>query len=502
MSRSILSLKNIGKSFPGVRALDGVSLDFLEGEIHGIVGENGAGKSTLMKILSGVYTLDEGEIYIDGKKERIRGPLDALNKGQSIIFQEFNLINALSIAENIFLGRLSNRRGTWIDWKKVEAQAADLMQRVGYEIDPKTLIRDLSVAQKQMVEIAKALSYEARVIIMDEPSATLTSKEVENLFRIIRSLKEKGVTVIYISHKLEEVFEICDRVTVMRDGKVISTRSISDVTRPGIIEDMVGRAVEQEYPHREKYVARDQPVVLEVKGLRRKGVFENINFQIRKGEVLGFAGLVGSGRTEIMRAIFGADKLEGGEVRIFSERVAIRTPADSIAKRLAFLTEDRKQQGLMLQMPISKNISMANLKALTHGGFMNFRKERRVADEYVKLLAIKTPSIDQKAIFLSGGNQQKVVLSKWLYCNCDILILDEPTRGIDVGAKVEIYNLINDLVRQGKSIILISSDLPELLAMSDRVVVVYGGRIKGELCGDEITADQVMARILQKQEVE
>lgn len=500
MSRTVLSLQHIDKSFPGVHALDDVSIDFYRGEVHGIVGENGAGKSTLMKILSGVRTLDEGAIFIDGKKTKIRNPQDALDKGQSIIFQEFNLINELSIAENIFLGRLSNEAGTWIDWKKVNENAAKLMQQIGYDINPRTLIGDLSVAQKQMVEIAKALSYNSRVIIMDEPSATLTSNEVENLFKIVRALKADGVTVIYISHKLEEVFEICDRVTVMRDGKVISTRMIGELTRAGIICDMVGRTVEQEYPTRESKPAEDAPIVLEARNLKRSGVFENVSFKLRRGEVLGFAGLVGSGRTEVMRALFGADKLDQGEIYIHGKRVRNRTPKESISHGLAFLTEDRKQQGLLLQMPITKNVSLANLKRISRLGFLKFAKERKVAKEYVKKISIKTPSVDQKAIYLSGGNQQKVVLAKWLYCNSDILILDEPTRGIDVGAKAEIYQLINQLVEEGKSIILISSDLPELLAMSDRVLVMYEGHTKGELSGDMITADNVMSMILSKEE--
>lgn len=493
----VLSLRDITKSFPGVRALDNVSLDFYEGEVHSIVGENGAGKSTLMKILSGVYTLEKGEIWLNGDKEKIKNPLDALNKGQSIIFQEFNLINPLSIAENIFLGRLSNESGTWIDWKEINAKASDLMKKVGCDIDPSTLIKDLSVAQKQMVEIAKALSYNSKIIIMDEPSATLTSKEVEKLFTIIKDLCSQNVTVIYISHKLDEVIEISDRITVMRDGKIIGTKLVADVTQESIIMDMVGRTVEQEYPKREPMSKDKDDVVLEVKGLRRNGIFDNIDFSLNKGEVLGFAGLVGSGRTEIVRAIFGADKLDGGEIYIKNKKVNIKSPADSIRNGLALLTEDRKSQGLLLQMSVSKNISTANLEKITSLGFLDRKEEKRISNEYVKLLSIKTPSSEQKVINLSGGNQQKVVFAKWLYANCDIIILDESTRGIDVGAKMEIYNLINDLVADGKSIIMISSELPEVLAMSDRVLVIYEGRIKGCLEGDDITAENVMQTIIQ-----
>lgn len=497
----VLSLRGITKSFPGVKALDGIYLDFYEGEVHSLCGENGAGKSTLMKILSGVYSLDQGEIYIDGRKETIRNPQDALSKGQSIIFQEFNLVDALSIAENIFMGRLSNKSGTWVNWKQLNEEAKKLMLRVGYDIDPSTLVRDLSVAEKQMVEIAKALSYHSRVIIMDEPSAALTSNEVDKLMKIIRDLRKDNVTVIYISHKLEEVMEISDRVSVMRDGKIISTNEAGELNRDRIVEHMVGRTVDQEYPKRPTAPGSDAEVVLEVKGLTRKGVFENISFQLRKGEILGFAGLVGSGRTEIVRAIFGADKLGGGEVILNGQPVFLKNPGKAIRSGLALLTEDRKHQGLHLDMPLSKNVSCANLRTLTKRGFLNRSAEKRVCEEYIQKLSIKTPSSEQKALNLSGGNQQKVVLAKWLFANSNIIILDEPTRGIDVGAKMEIYNLMNRLIEEGKSIIMISSELPELMAMSDRVIVVYEGRLKGTLTGDEIRAETIMQTILQKQEV-
>ena len=497
----VLSLRGITKTFPGVKALDNINLDFYEGEVHSICGENGAGKSTLMKILSGVYSLEEGEIYINGQKETIKNPLDALNKGQSIIFQEFNLVDALSIAENIFLGRLANKSGTWVDWKNINKQAKELMLRVGYDIDPTTLIKDLSVAEKQMVEIAKALSYNSRIIIMDEPSATLTTNEVEKLIKIVNDLRADGVTVIYISHKLEEVMRISDRVSIMRDGRMVSTYDIADVNTDKIVEDMVGRSVSQSYPKRPSSPGEDAPIALEVKGLTRNGVFRDISFQLRKGEILGFAGLVGSGRTEIVRAIFGADKLDSGEIFINGEKVKIPTPKVAIAKGLALLTEDRKSQGLHLHMPLSKNVSSANLKAVVRGLFISRKVERDTCNQYIDTLAIKTPSSEQKAVNLSGGNQQKVVLAKWLFANSDIIVLDEPTRGIDVGAKMEIYNLMNEMVAQGKSIIMISSELPELLAMSDRVVVVYEGNHKGTLVGDEITAENVMQTILRKQEV-
>lgn len=498
----VLSLRGVTKTFPGVKALDGINLDFYAGEVHSICGENGAGKSTLMKILSGVYSLDQGEIYLNGEKTTIRNPLDALNKGQSIIFQEFNLVDALSIAENIYLGRMSNKRGTWINWKQINEQAHQLMLRVGYDIDPTTLIKDLSVAEKQMVEIAKALSYHSRIIIMDEPSATLTSNEVEKLFRIVEDLRADGVTVIYISHKLEEVMQISDRVSIMRDGRIISTHDIAEVNTDMIVEEMVGRTVSQSYPQRASKPGEDAEVVLEARNLSREGVFRNISFQLRKGEILGFAGLVGSGRTEIVRAIFGADKLDSGDVLIGGQKVKITSPRVAIKNGLALLTEDRKSQGLHLHLPVSKNISCANLNAVCKNTFVSRRQEKRISEEYVSALAIKTPSTEQKVVNLSGGNQQKAVLAKWLFANSDIIVLDEPTRGIDVGAKMEIYNLMNSLVAEGKSIIMISSEMPELLAMSDRVVVVYEGNQKGTLSGAEITAENVMQTILRRQEVE
>lgn len=490
----ILSLRNISKFFPGVKALDDVSLDFYEGEVHAIVGENGAGKSTLMKILSGVYTLDAGEVWLNGEKVYIKNPLDALEKGQSIIYQEFNLINALSITENIYLGRLSNKSGTWIDWKLMNKKAEELMERLGYKINPTTLIKELSVAEKQMVEICKALSYNSRIIIMDEPTATLTSNETKHLFGIINELRADGVTVIYISHKLEEVVELSNRITVMRDGRIISTQNTSDISREDIIEKMVGRTIDTEYPKRS--TIPDSEIVMEVKNLKKEGVFEDISFSLYKREVLGLAGLVGSGRTEIVRGIFGADSLDSGSVEVHGKKVNIKTPADSIKNKIAFLTEDRKAQGLLLSLPLSKNISLANLEKVTHSLFINHTEEKIVCSDYVNLLSIKTPSTEQIALNLSGGNQQKVVFAKWLYANSDIIILDEPTRGIDVGAKVEIYNLINKLVEEGKSIIMISSELPELLAMSDRVLVIYEGRLKGVLTGDDISAENVMMKII------
>ena len=488
----VLSLRGITKTFPGVKALDNINLDFYEGEVHSICGENGAGKSTLMKILSGVYSLEEGEIYINGQKETIKNPLDALNKGQSIIFQEFNLVDALSIAENIFLGRMSNKAGTWVDWKNINKQAKELMLRVGYDIDPTTLIKDLSVAEKQMVEIAKALSYNSRIIIMDEPSATLTTNEVEKLIKIVNDLRDDGVTVIYISHKLEEVMRISDRVSIMRDGRMINTYDIADVTTDKIVEEMVGRSVSQSYPKRPSRPGEDAPVALEVKGLTRKGVFQDISFQLRKGEILGFAGLVGSGRTEIVRAIFGADKLDAGEIFINGEKVKIPTPKVAIAKGLALLTEDRKSQGLHLHMPLSKNVSSANLKAVVRGLFISRKVEKDTTNDYIKTLAIKTPSSEQKAVNLSGGNQQKVVLAKWLSANPKLLILDNPTQGVDVGAKEEIYQIIQKLADQGVAVVVLCSEAQEIIRLCDRALVMYHGSVRAEVSGEAMNEHEMM----------
>ncbi len=488
--RSALKLDHIVKTFPGVKALSDVSMEFKKGEVHGVVGENGAGKSTLMKILVGVLEKDSGSIEIDGVPVEIKSPLHAQQLGLSIIFQEFNLINSLSIAENIYIGRMPTRRVTGIDWKKVNRDAKTMVNAVGLEINPRTKVERLSVAQKQMVEIAKALAYDSRIVIMDEPSATLTENELKHLFSTIHKMKENGVTVIYISHRLDEIFELCDRVSILRDGKMIGTRDIGDVTKEWIISGMVGRAMDDEYPKRTSGPLAE--VALKVEGLTRNGVFQDISFQLHKGEILGFAGLVGSGRTEIVRAIFGADRYQAGEVTISGACFINATPRKAISKRLALLTEDRKQQGLILPASVSSNISLAALRSVCRFGVLSRAKERGIARQYISKIGIKTPSPEQLAVNLSGGNQQKVIIAKWLHTNADILILDEPTRGIDVGAKYEIYQLINKLADEGKAVVIISSELPEVINLCDRILVVHGGRIKGELYGEQKTAEAVM----------
>lgn len=486
----ILELEHISKEFPGVKALDDVSLKLEQGEVRGLVGENGAGKSTLMKILTGVYQKDSGTIKINGENVKIETPLQAQQLGLSIIFQEFNLVNSLSIAENIFVGRLPKKGIQGIDWKKVKSMAAEWLDKVGLHVDPLQKVGTLSVAGKQMVEIAKALSFHSNIIIMDEPSATLTSNELQHLFEIIDNLKKENITVIYISHRLDEIERLCDNVTIIRDGAVIETRKKSEFDRQTIISCMVGRSMEQEYPKRETKPQEEE--VLRVENLTREPRFRDISFTLHKGEVLGIAGLVGAGRTEIVRCIFGADHADGGKIYIRGEETFINSPQDAIKHGIALVTEDRKAQGLILEESIAVNTTLANLNEITNTCVVNRQKERTAAREYMEQLKTKAPGENTKCISLSGGNQQKVVLAKWLYTHADILILDEPTRGIDVGAKYEIYQLINQLVCNGKSVIMISSEMPEVLNMSDRIIVVHEGNYKGELTGAEMTAENVM----------
>lgn len=481
-------VKEISKSFPGVKALDHVSMKVRQGEIRALVGENGAGKSTLMKILNGNCKMDSGTILIDGQSVHITNPQKAAEYGISIIFQELNLVDGLSIAENIFAGRLS-KNGKLVDWKQLRADAKELLDRIGFKVDPKTEVGKLSIAGKQMVEIAKALSYNARIILMDEPSATLTKSELDTIFDIIRDLKSKGITVIYISHRLEEIFTICDSVSVIRDGHLIDTKLIGDVTRDQIVEMMVGREVSHTFPKRTPQIGEE---VLRVENLRRKGGKSSVSFYLRQGEVLGIAGLVGAGRTEAMRALFGVDYVSGGNIYIRGQKVDFRSPRSAKKHGIAFLTEDRKAEGLTVDFTVKSNIVMANLKKVLAGGFLSGKKENTIADQYIKLINIKTPSRIQKVLNLSGGNQQKVVVAKWLNADSDIIIMDEPTRGIDVGAKLEIYELVNQLVSEGKAVILISSELPEVLGMSDRVLVMKNDAIIAELEGDQINAVSVM----------
>ena len=485
-------MRGISKSFPGVKALDNVGFTVAEGEVRALVGENGAGKSTLMKILNGNYKKDCGDILIDGEVVNITNPQVADSLGITIIFQELNLVDDLSIAENIFAGRLS-AKGKLVNWKEINEKAKQLLERVSFDTDPTRLVGSLTVAEKQMVEIAKALSRNSRIILMDEPSATLTKKELDALFEIIRDLKKQGIAVIYISHRMEEIFQICESVTVMRDGQIIGTRQVADVTSDELVEMMVGREVNSAYPKRNVEIGEE---VLRVENLCRKDREQNVAFSLYKGEVLGIAGLVGAGRTEIMRAIFGVDYIKSLDVYVKGKKVKITDPASAKKHKIAFLTEDRKIEGLTLDFSVKSNIVSANLPSIRKGLFTSKKLENQIADEYIEKIRVKTPTRNQKVGNLSGGNQQKVVVGKWLNSEPDILIMDEPTRGIDVGAKREIYEIINDLVAQGKSVILISSELPEVLGMSDRVLVMKDDAIVAELTGEDINPVEVMRHAL------
>ena len=488
----ILSMKDIDKSFPGVRALDHCQFELCAGEVHALVGENGAGKSTLMKILSGVYSKDGGTVIFDGKEINVRNTLEAQHLGINIVHQEINLMQDLTVAENIFIGR-EPMRGFMINKGAQEARTNELLDSLHLtDIRANTKVRTLTVAKQQMVEIAKALSFDnTRILIMDEPTAALTESEIEDLFSFIRMLRERGLGIVYISHRMEELKIICDRVTVMRDGQYIGTRDMADITMDEIINMMVGRVIYEE-PKTSSAVPEDAPVVLEVKNLVSPQV-KNVSFQLKKGEILGLSGLMGAGRTETARLICGADPLTSGEIIVNGQKVNIKTPNDAVRAGIGYLSEDRKRYGLCLGLAVSDNVALPNLDTHSSGGVINDGKIRATAKKYIDLIKIKTPGHFTLARSLSGGNQQKVVVAKWLERNCDILIFDEPTRGIDVGAKSEIYKLMNDLAHQGKSIIMISSEMPELLRMSDRIVVMCEGVKTGELSIEEATQEKIMA---------
>ncbi|MGV3719353.1 MAG: sugar ABC transporter ATP-binding protein [Actinomycetota bacterium] len=486
----LLDMRGISKYYPGVVALNEVRFDVLPGEVHALCGENGAGKSTLMKILAGAETKDRGEILLGGKPVNIHSPQDAMERGVNIIYQEFNLVPHLSAAENIYLGREPGAAVPgFINFKKLYADAQAVMDSLGVAVDVRAEVSRLSVAQQQMVEIAKATSRNSVIIAMDEPSATLTDHELRNLFELIRGLRSKGVGIVYISHRMEEIFDICDRVTVFRDGQYVGTKRIAETNREEVIRMMVGRELKESIPKRPAQVGEP---LLEVKGLTRKGVFEDISFTVHRGEIVGIGGLVGAGRTEVARAIFGADPIDAGEIRFKGKVVRPRSPREAIELGIGLVPEDRKSLGLILNMAVRENTTLANLDILAMLGFVNRKKEREVAEKYVKDLRVRTPTIEQEVRNLSGGNQQKVVLAKWLFTGSELLIFDEPTRGIDVGAKIEIYELMNDLVARGEGMIMITSELPELLGMSDRILVMHEGRISGELSRAEATQEKVM----------
>ena len=488
----ILKINNVSKFFPGVTALDAVTMEIYEGEVHAIVGENGAGKSTLIKIISGAYTKDEGSIIFDEHEIENLSPVECINLGISTVHQELRLVEQLTVLENILLGspiEKSTYFGKFVDWKATRKEAARLLDSMGINISPNALVSELSVAKKQVVEICKALSRNAKLVIMDEPSASLTEKELEVLFRIIRKLKKDGITVIYISHRLEEIFQITDRVTVMRDGKHIITDDVSNIDRRKLIKHMVGREIENIFPDRT--ISSGYPL-LAVESLSIPGVLEDINFTLHEGEILGIAGLVGSGRTELARALFGVDKIGSGEISIRGESTFIRNIPDAIKHKMALIPEDRKLQGLVPDLSVGMNISLVGIDQILKNSLINKMLEKNIAEEYIKILDIQTPSWTQLIKYLSGGNQQKCVLAKWLVVDSDILIFDEPTRGIDVGAKQEIYKLLTKLASQGKGIIMISSELPEIIGISHRILVMHDGRITGEVDPRETSQEEIM----------
>jgi ABC-type sugar transport system ATPase subunit len=482
-------VRRVSKSFPGVHALVDVDLDVVAGEVHAIVGENGAGKSTLMNILAGIYQPDAGSIALEGQPVHVDGPRRAMALGIAMIHQELNLAPNLSVAENIFLGRAPNRGGL-IDWRRLDFEARALLERLGIDLDVRETVENLSVARQQMVEIAKALSLDARAIIMDEPTSALTERETTALFGIIGRLKAEGVAVVYISHRLDEIFRIADRVTVLRDGRLVGSALIADITPSQVIGMMVGRELTALFPKAEVEAG---PAVLEVRHVSRAGVLHDISFSVRRGEILGLAGLVGAGRTELARAIFGADRIDDGEILLDGRPVRIVAPHDAIRHGMGFVTEDRKLHGLVLGMSVRENATLAILRELTHFGLVSFALERQLAGEYVRQLDIRTPSIDQEVLNLSGGNQQKVVLAKWLATRPRVLILDEPTRGIDVGAKAEVHALMSRLATAGVAILMISSELPEILGMSDRILVIRQGQVSAEFSRAEATQEKILA---------
>lgn len=485
-------MQRIDKRFTGVHALRQVDFDLDEGEIHSLVGENGAGKTTLMKVLIGIAPKDSGEIHYLGRQFNPRDPKHALEMGIGIIHQELNMMDHLTVAQNIFIGRESTRlNGILLDQREQNRRTEELFKRLKMNIDPTESLGRLTVGKQQMVEIAKAVSHDLRILILDEPTAALTDAEIEELFAIMRDLASKGVGMVHISHRLDEIHRIAHRVTVLRDGERVDTKPTSEVTKQQIINMMVGRVI-YEQPKTRASVPPDAPVVLRVNKLNAGRLVRDISFELREGEILGLAGLMGSGRTETARAIFGADEVQSGSIEVSGRRVSVRSPEDAVACGIGYLSEDRKRYGLAVNLSVRDNLAMATYDRFQRGLFIQARKVRQVTEDFVQKLNIRTPSLEQLLRNLSGGNQQKVVVAKWLIRNCDILIFDEPTRGIDVGAKSEIYTLMNELTREGKSIIMISSELPEILRMSDRILVMCEGRLTGELPIEKASQEAIM----------
>lgn len=478
MSEYVVELKNITKRFPGVVAMRNMSIGIKPGEIHGLIGENGAGKSTLIKVLTGVHIPEEGDIFVDGEKKVFRNPVQSREAGIACVYQELNIVRQLPVVDNVFMGR-AIKKGLLLDYPKMEQIAKEALTTLGHpEIDVRMECGKLGIGLQQMVEIAKAVSLDAKLIIMDEPTSSLGKEEIEQLMETVRTLKKKGIAILFVSHKLEELFELCDRVTVMRDGEHIVTEDIANMTEEKLINAMVGRTLDNLFP-KEYGVKGD--VWLEAKNLNEAGVLHDVSFQAHAGQITCFAGLVGAGRTETMRAVFGADPLDSGEIYVKGKKVTVKKPADAIKQGIGFLTEDRKGQGLVLSLGVRTNLILANMKGFTKGLLFDEKKIEQTGQDNIAALKIKTPSLDEVTAQLSGGNQQKVVIGKWVNTDADILIFDEPTRGIDVGAKIEVYNVMNQMVKEGKCVIMVSSELPEVLAMSDHVVVMRGGRVMANI---------------------
>jgi ribose transport system ATP-binding protein len=485
----VLEMRGIDKRFPGVHALRRVDLSVARGEIVGLVGENGAGKSTLIKVLAGAYPRDEGEIRMAGERVGSSTPHEMIRRGVAVIYQDPPLAPHLSTAENIFMGRLPKTRWGVVDWARLSRDTMAISDRLGLALQPRIPVGRLSVARRQMVEIAKALSRDARLIVLDEPSAVLGDAELRGLFEVMRRLAARGVAFIYISHRLNEVFQITDRVVVMKDGQRVATEPTSDLTPARLVQLMVGREVLDDRVER---TGKPGAVALSVRGLTRRGILHGVDMTVREGEIVGIAGLAGAGRTEVLRAIHGADRIDGGRIEVYGEPARIRNPRDAVARRIGLLTEDRKDDGLLLLQSVSFNTTLVRLAAITRGGVVNHATERRIVADYIRRLAVRTPSAGAGVRGLSGGNQQKVIFAKWLHADCRILLVDEPTRGVDVGAKREIWQLLANLAAQGAAIVMVSSDLPEVLALSDRIVVMREGRVTAELERAEATEERIM----------
>lgn len=492
MPKTIVKMQSVSKAFPGVQALKDCHLEVREGEVHALLGENGAGKSTLMKILTGIYQADAGEIFFDGKKITVSSVMDARRFGITMIHQELNLLTNLSIAQNIFIGKEVKKKGFFLDERAIKKLSEKLLEKVNLHLDPGTMVSDLTVAQQQMVEIAKAISYNSRVIIMDEPTAPLSSSEIESLFAIIQEMKKNGISIIYISHRMDEIKRICDRATILRDGQYISTVDVASVELDEIIAAMVGRKIAYVRKERDAGKISDSEA-LRVTGLNWGSRVKDVSFVLHKGEVLGFAGLIGAGRTETARLIFGAEIPDSGEIFVNGKKVAIKSPNDAVHYGICYLSEDRKQYGLITEMSVEDNITIASMENLCKKfGFIDRKKCMEAADKYASILHIKTASLNSLVKSLSGGNQQKIVVAKWLLRNTDILIFDEPTRGIDIGAKDEICDLLIQLADMGKSVIMISSEMQEILRVCDRIIVMHEGEITGEVDAGTATQEDIM----------